>query len=163
MPGFMQVRRKKMPQEIYMREALRLAREAAEAGEVPVGCVIVRNGEIVGRGRNRREEKQSTASHAEMEAIAQANAALGTWRLDDCELYVTLEPCPMCAGAILNARIRRVWYGARDEAMGACGGVTNLFMESFPNRPALVGGILAEECRAVLAEFFARLRARPQG
>ena len=151
-----------MPQEIYMREALKLAREASEAGEVPVGCVIVRNGEIVGRGRNRREEKQSTASHAEMEAIAQANAALGTWRLDDCELYVTLEPCPMCAGAILNARIRRVWYGARDAAYGACGGVTNLFMENFPNRPALVGGILAEECRAVLAEFFARLRARQE-
>ena len=145
-----------------MREALKLAREASEAGEVPVGCVIVRNGEIVGRGRNRREEKQSTASHAEMEAIAQANAALGTWRLDDCELYVTLEPCPMCAGAILNARIRRVWYGARDAAYGACGGVTNLFMENFPNRPALVGGILAEECRAVLAEFFARLRARQE-
>ena len=147
-----------MPQEIYMREALRLAREAAEAGEVPVGCVIVRNGEIVGRGRNCREEKQATASHAEMEAIAQANAALGSWRLDDCELYVTLEPCPMCAGAILNARIRRVWYGARDEAMGACGGVTNLFMEQFPNRPALVGGVLAEECRTVLADFFASLR-----
>ena len=147
-----------MPQEIYMREALRLAREAAEAGEVPVGCVIVRNGEIVGRGRNRREEKQSTASHAEMEAIAQANEVLGTWRLDDCELYVTLEPCPMCAGAILNARIRRVWYGTRDAACGACGGVTNLFMEAFPNRPALVGGILAEACRGVLTDFFAGLR-----
>ena len=147
-----------MPQEIYMREALRLAREAAEAGEVPVGCVIVRNGEIVGRGRNRREEKQSTASHAEMEAIAQANAALGTWRLDDCELYVTLEPCPMCAGAILNARIPWVFYGARDPAFGACGGVLNLFMEDFPHRPALVGGILGEECRAVLADFFAGLR-----
>ena len=151
-----------MPQdrEGYMREALRLAREAAAAGEVPVGCVIVREGEIVGRGRNRREEKQSTASHAEMEAIAQANETLGSWRLDDCELYVTLEPCPMCAGAILNARVRRVWYGARDEGMGACGGVTNLFMESFPNRPALVGGILGEECRQVLAEFFAGLRAK---
>ena len=147
-------------QEIYMEQALALAREAAAAGEVPVGCVIVRNGEVVGRGRNRREEKQATSSHAEMEAIAQANAALGTWRLDDCELYVTLEPCPMCAGAILNARIRRVWYGARDEAMGACGGVTNLFMESFPHRPALVGGILKEECQAVLAEFFAGLRQR---
>ena len=152
-----------MPQEIYMREALKLAREASEAGEVPVGCVIVRNGEIVGRGRNRREEKQSTASHAEMEAIAQANAALGTWRLDDCELYVTLERCPMCAGASLNARIRRVWYGARDAAYGACGGVTNLFMENFPNRPALVGGILAEECRQVLAEFFGALRQKPGG
>ena len=148
-----------MPQrEYYMEEALTLAREAAAAGEVPVGCVIVRNGQIVGRGRNRREEKHATASHAEMEAIAQANETLGTWRLDECELYVTLEPCPMCAGAILNARIRRVWYGARDAAMGACGGVVNLFMEEFPTRPALVGGILEEECRQVLADFFAALR-----
>ena len=148
-----------MPQrEYYMEEALTLAREAAAAGEVPVGCVIVRNGQIVGRGRNRREEKHATASHAEMEAIAQANETLGTWRLDECELYVTLEPCPMCAGAILNARIRRVWYGARDAAMGACGGVVNLFMEEFPNRPARVGGILEEECRQVLADFFAALR-----
>ena len=148
-----------MPQrEYYMEEALTLAREAAAAGEVPVGCVIVRNGQIVGRGRNRREEKHATASHAEMEAIAQANETLGTWRLDECELYVTLEPCPMCAGAILNARIRRVWYGARDAALGACGGVVNLFMEEFPNRPALVGGILEEECRQVLADFFTALR-----
>ena len=144
--------------EQYMREALTLARDAAAAGEVPVGCVIVREGKIVGRGRNRREEKQATVSHAEMEAIAQANETLGTWRLDDCELYVTLEPCPMCAGAILNARIRRVWYGARDQFMGACGGVTNLFMENFPNRPALVGGILEEDCRTVLTAFFASLR-----
>ena len=148
-----------MPQrEYYMEEALTLAREAAAAGEVPVGCVIVRNGQIVGRGRNRREERHATASHAEMEASAQANETLGTWRLDECELYVTLEPCPMCAGAILNARIRWVWYGARDAAMGACGGVVNLFMEEFPNRPALVGGILEEECRQVLADFFAALR-----
>lgn len=147
-----------MDHETYMKEALALAREAAEQGEVPVGCVIVRRGEIVGRGRNRREEKQSTASHAEMEAIADANARLGTWRLDDCALYVTLEPCPMCAGAILNARIPQVYYGARDEAMGACGGVLNLFMERFPATPALVGGILAEDCRAVLSAFFAGLR-----
>ena len=146
-------------QEIYMTKALALAREAAAAGEVPVGCVIVRNGEIIGQGRNRREEKQATASHAEMEAIAEANRHLGSWRLDDCDLYVTLEPCPMCAGAILNARIPRVWYGARDEAFGACGGVVNLYMENFPNRPALVGGILAEECRRVLAEFFKHLRS----
>ena len=144
--------------EEYMREALMLAYEAAAAGEVPVGCVIVREGRIVGRGRNRREERRRTSSHAEMEAIAQANERLGTWRLDDCELYVTLEPCPMCAGAILNARIRRVWYGARDEAFGACGGVTNLFMERFPHPPALVGGILGEDCRQVLGDFFAGLR-----
>ena len=144
--------------EEYMAQALALAREAAAAGEVPVGCVIVREGQVVGRGRNRREERQRTSSHAEMEAIAQANETLGTWRLEDCTLYVTLEPCPMCAGAILNARIPRVYYGARDSVMGACGGVLNLFMEDFPNRPALVGGILEEECRRVLEDFFRSLR-----
>ena len=145
-------------QEFFMREALALAQEAALAGEVPVGCVIGREGEIIGRGRNRREERQAASSHAEMEAIAQANGALGTWRLEGCELYVTLEPCPMCAGAILNARIARVWYGARDRAFGACGGILNLFMEDFPNRPALVGGVLEAECQAVLSDFFANLR-----
>lgn len=144
--------------EQYMRQALALAREAGLAGEVPVGCVIVRDGQIVGRGRNRREERHSTLSHAETEAIAQANAALHSWRLEDCALYVTLEPCPMCAGAILNARIPKVYFGARDRAMGACGGVLNLFMEDFPHRPALVGGILEGECRAVLGEFFRQLR-----
>ena len=145
-------------EEFYMWEALTLAREAAAVGEVPVGCVIVRDGAIIGRGRNRREEKQAVNSHAELEAMAQANAAVGSWRLEGCELYVTLEPCPMCAGAILNARIPKVFYGARDSAFGACGGVTNLFMEQFPHRPALVGGILAEDCQAVLAEFFEKLR-----
>ena len=147
-----------MDHEGYMRQALDLAREAAARGEVPVGCVIVQGDRVVGRGRNRREEKQRTQSHAEMEAIRQANEALGSWRLDECTLYVTLEPCPMCAGAILNARIPKVFYGARDSAFGACGGVTNLFMEQFPHRPALVGGILAEDCQAVLAEFFEKLR-----
>ena len=142
----------------YMRQALELARQAMAEGEVPVGCVIVRDGQVIGRGRNRREEKQHTGSHAEMEAIAQANEHLGTWRLDDCELYVTLEPCPMCAGAILNARIPRVYYGARDREMGACGGVLNLFMEDFPHPPALVGGVLAEDCRRVLTDFFRNLR-----
>ena len=144
-----------------MREALALAREAAEAGEVPVGCVVFDEaGEIIGRGRNRREEARDACAHAEVEAIRAACAARGSWNLSGCGLAVTLEPCPMCAGAILNARLRRVWYGARDEAMGACGGVTNLFMESFPNRPALVGGILGEACRQVLADFFAGLRKK---
>ena len=101
-------------------------------------------------------------SHAEMEAIREANRALGSWRLEDCTLYVTLEPCPMCAGAILSARIPRVYYGARDRAMGACGGVLNLFMEDFPARPALVGGVLREECHQVLADFFRSLRG-PNG
>ena len=134
------------PHEYYMSQALELAREAADAGEVPDDDAP------------HREEKQAVCSHAEMEAMAQANAALGSWRLDNCALYVTLEPCPMCAGAILNARIPKVFYGARDSAFGACGGVTNLFMEQFPHRPALVGGILAEDCQAVLAEFFEKLR-----
>lgn len=141
-----------------MRQALILAEEAAAAGEVPVGCVIVKDGAVIGRGRNRREEKQQVSSHAEMEAMAQANETLGTWRLDGCTMYVTLEPCPMCAGAIINARLDRVYYGARDEAMGACGGVLNLFMEAFPHRPALVGGVLAAECRTVLSSFFRSLR-----
>lgn len=147
-----------MTHEDYMNQALTLAREAAAHGEVPVGCVIVRDGKIIGRGRNRREEKQAVSSHAEMEAMAQANEVLGSWRLEDCDLYVTLEPCPMCAGAILNARVRRVFYGARDRAMGACGGVLNLFMEDFPHPPALVGGVLAEDCRRVLTDFFRNLR-----
>ena len=150
-------------EEFYMWEALTLAREAAAAGEVPVGCVIVRDGAIIGRGRNCREEKQAVNSHAELEAMAQANAAVSSWRLEGCEVYVTLEPCAMCAGAILYARIARVYYRARDSAFGACGGVTNLFMEQFPNRPALVGGILAEECQAVLADFFNGLRQKRQG
>ncbi len=147
-----------MDHEFYMSQALLLAAEAAKSGEVPVGCVIVKDGAIVGRGRNSREEKHATASHAEMEAIAAANQALGTWRLDDCDLYVTLEPCPMCAGAIVNARIRRVFYGARDSEMGACGGVLNLFMENFPHHPQLTGGVLAEDCRRILSDFFRSIR-----
>lgn len=142
----------------FMNQALELAKEAAADGEVPVGCVIVRGNEIVGRGRNRRETAKTALGHAEIEAISEACTALGGWRLWECTLYVTLEPCPMCAGAILNARVKRVWYGARDEAMGACGGVFNLYMESLPNRPQLVGGILAEDCRAVLTEFFQKIR-----
>ncbi len=149
-----------MEHEFFMQQALALAREAAAHGEVPVGCVIVRRGEIIARGRNRREEKQSAASHAEMEALSHANAVLRSWRLDDCDLYVTLEPCPMCAGAILNARIRRVFYGTRDDVMGACGGVLNLYMENFPRPPQLTGGICAEECRAVLKTFFSDIRGK---
>ena len=141
-----------------MREALLLAQEAAADGEVPVGCVITLEDRIVGRGRNRREKGKTALAHAELEAIGEACRTLGGWRLWQCTLYVTLEPCPMCAGAIVNARIPRVYYGARDEAMGACGGVVNLFMEQFPFRPALVGGILADDCRAVLADFFRALR-----
>ena len=145
-----------------MQAAIALAREAAADGEVPVGAVVTRNGEIVSVGRNRREKDKNALAHAEIEAIDRACKALGGWRLWECELFVTLEPCPMCAGAILNARIPRVYYGARDRAMGACGGVLNLFMEDFPARPALVGGVLREECHQVLADFFRSLR-RPNG
>ena len=144
--------------EEYMRQALALAQEAAAHGEVPVGCVIVREGRIVGRGRNRREEKQHTSSHAEMEAIRQANEALGTWRLDDCTLYVTLEPCPMCAGAIINARIPRVVFGAPDPKAGSCGSVTDLFALPFNHHPVVERGLRAEEAQALLQAFFLRLR-----
>lgn len=144
--------------EEYMRQALDLARQAAACGEVPVGCVIVKDGAVVGRGRNRREERQAAWSHAEMEAMAQANRALGTWRLDGCTLYVTLEPCPMCAGAIVNARIDRVYYGAKDDKAGCCGSVLNLFMEDFNHHPRVYGGILKEPCAALLRRFFERLR-----
>ena len=141
-----------------MGAALEEARKAAALGEVPVGAVVAKDGEIISAAHNTRETEKNALHHAELLAIDAACKKLGGWRLWQCELFVTLEPCPMCAGAILNARIRRVWYGARDEAFGACGGVTNLFMESFPNRPALVGGILGEDCRRVLADFFAGLR-----
>lgn len=147
-------------EEFYMWEALTLAREAAAAGEVPVGCVIVRDGAIIGRGRNRREEKQVVSSHAELEAMAQANAAVGSWRLEGCELYVTLEPCPMCAGAIINSRIRRVVYGAADTKAGCCGSVTDLFAMPFNHHPVVEQGLRAEEAQELLQAFFKDLRAR---
>lgn len=145
-----------------MRAALALAEEAAGAGEVPVGCVIVRRGVIVGRGRNRREEKRSALSHAETEAIAQANAVLGSWRLDGCELYVTLEPCPMCAGAIINARIPRVVYGAPDAKNGSVGSIIDLFQLPYTHRPQVVRGVLAEESKQLLKTFFQQLRQNPK-
>ena len=142
----------------FMDEALALAREAAAEGEVPVGCVIVRNGEIVGRGRNRRETAKTALGHAEIEAIADANARLGGWRLWDCTLYVTLEPCPMCAGAIINARIPRIVYGASDAKCGATGSVCDLFTMDFNHRPEVTRGIREEEAAALLTEFFQNLR-----
>ena len=141
-----------------MREALALAKEAAADGEVPVGCVIARKGEIVGRGRNRREKDKSALAHAEIEAIGQACRALGGWRLWECTLYVTLEPCPMCAGAIINARIPRVVYGARDTKFGACDSVCSLFSMSFNHHPQVEAGLLEEEAAALMQEFFRNLR-----
>ena len=149
-----------MEREDYMREALALAREAYEAGEVPVGCVIVKNGRIIGRGRNRREEKQSALSHAELEAIEDACRATGGWRLQGCQLYVTLEPCPMCAGGIISARIPEVYYGAKDEGFGAVGSILNLFEENFRHHPKVIGHILEADCKAILQDFFVRIRER---
>ena len=142
----------------YMQEALALAKEAAAEGEVPVGCVIVRNGVIVGRGRNRRETDKTALAHAECEAIRQACENLGGWRLWECTLYVTLEPCPMCAGAIINARIPRVVFGAADAKCGACGSVCDLFSMEFNHHPQTVRGVLKEECAALLSDFFQNLR-----
>ena len=144
----------------YMEEALALAREAAREGEVPVGCVIVRDGAIVGRGRNRREQARSALSHAELEAIQDACRTLGGWRLWDCTLYVTLEPCPMCAGAIINARIPRVVFGARDDKAGSCGSVCDLFSMTYNHHPQAVPGVLEEDCAQVLRDFFKDLRVR---
>ena len=147
-----------MEDAFYMEQALALARQAAREGEVPVGCVVVRKGEIVGRGRNRRETGKSALAHAELEAIAQANQTLGGWRLWDCTLYVTLEPCPMCAGAILNARIPRVVYGARDEKYGACRSVCSLFDINFNHHPTVEGGVLEQEAAGLMQDFFRQLR-----
>ena len=144
--------------ERFMEEALKLAREAFDDGEVPVGCVIVREDEIVGRGRNRREKGKSALALAEVEAIADACRNLGGWRLWDCTLYVTLEPGPMCAGAIINARIPRVVYGASDDKCGAVHSVCGLFDMKFNHHPKVERGILEEECAALLTEFFAKLR-----
>lgn len=145
-------------EELFMREALALAREAADEGEVPVGAVIVRDGEIVGRGRNRRELGKNALAHAEIEAIDMACRTLGGWRLSGCDLYVTLEPCPMCAGAIINARIDRVIQGSADPKAGSCGSVVDLFSLPYNHRPVLVCGVLEQECSGLLRDFFRSLR-----
>ena len=150
-----------MTHEDYMRQALALAREAAAAGEVPVGCVIVdRAGQIIGRGRNRREEDESPLAHAELAAITDACRSHGDWRLKGARLYVTLEPCPMCAGGILSARIPELYYGAKDAGFGACGSILNLFEEDFRHHPKIVGHILEEECAQLLQDFFAQVRKK---
>lgn len=141
-----------------MRKALEMAQEAFDDDEVPVGAVIVRNNEIVSLGRNRREKEKNALLHAEIDAINNACKALGGWRLWNCEIYVTLEPCPMCAGAIINAHIPKVYFGAYDFKNGSCGTVTNLFEMPFNFKPEYTGGILQEECAALLKDFFKKLR-----
>lgn len=146
--------------ERFMRRALELAAEAAAEGEVPVGAVIVRGDEVIAEGRNRREVGKQALAHAEIEAIHRACAALGGWRLSGCTLYVTLEPCPMCAGAVINARLDRVVYGTADPKAGSCGSLTDLFAMPFNHQPQCVRGVLEKECAAALREFFRTLRQR---
>ncbi len=148
-----------MDREEYMKAALSLAREAFDENEIPVGCVIAdKQGNIIGRGRNKREESHDATHHAEMEAIREACRAVGDWRLTDCTIYVTLEPCPMCAGGIINSRIPTVVFGAKDENTGSCGSVINLFEERYGHKPAIYGGVLVEESAQLLKDFFKKAR-----
>ncbi len=148
-----------MEREEIMRRALALARQAMEHGDVPVGAVVAdETGRVIGEGRNRREEQKNAVRHAEIEAIEAACRARGSWRLDGCTLYVTLEPCPMCAGAVINARIPCLVYGAKEPLTGSCGSVLNLFEERYGFRPAIYGGVLGGECAALLQSFFRGLR-----
>ena len=148
-----------MTKEVWMREALSEARLAAAAGDIPVGCVIVDgSGQIIARGRNRREALHDATAHAEVEAIRAASKLRRSWRMEDCTLVVTLEPCPMCAGAILNARFGRVVYGAREEKTGSLGSVVDLYSENYGYHPRVYGGVLAAESAALLKEFFENMR-----
>ena len=149
-----------MSDEEFMRQALALAAEAAADGEVPVGCVITLGDTVVGRGRNRREKGRSALAHAELEAITDACGTLGGWRLWQCTLYVTLEPCPMCAGAILNAHLPRVVYGAKDPKSGAAGSLVDLLHLPGCFQPEVTCGVLEEDCAGALREFFRALRQR---
>ena len=149
-----------MSDEQWMREALALAREAAADGEVPVGCVVTHGERIVGRGRNRRECGKSALAHAELEAIAEACKTLGGWRLWQCALYVTLEPCPMCAGAALNSRIEEIVFGAWDSEMGSCGSRTDVTDGRLPRRAKTMGGVLEEDCQRLLRDFFREKRGK---
>lgn len=143
-----------------MSIALEQARLASLEGEVPVGAVCVKDGEVVSVGRNRREAGKNALYHAEIEAIDAACKKLGGWRLWQCELYVTLEPCPMCTGAIINSRIKRVVFGAKDAKAGSCGSVVDLFSLPYNHKPEVVGGFMEEECAKELSAFFARLREK---
>ena len=149
-----------IPAREPMLRALELAREAGEEGEVPVGAVVVYQGKIISEGRNRRERDKNALCHAELEAIDGACRALGGWRLWQCELYVTLEPCPMCAGAIINARIPRVVFGASDPKAGSCGSVTALFAMPYNHHPQVFSGFLEEASAGLLRDFFRRLREK---
>lgn len=149
-----------MEHEYYMREALLLAEKAAALGEVPIGCVVVKDDTIVGRGYNTRETGKTALGHAEIMAIDEACRILGGWRLWQCRLYVTLEPCPMCAGAIINARIPTVIYGAKDPKAGSVDSVQEMFSMPYNHRPEIISGVLEDECAGALKAFFKALRER---
>lgn len=144
----------------FMQKALELAQKAFDEDEVPIGAVVVRNGEIVGTGYNKRDSKKNAILHAETVAIYNACEKLGGWRLWECDLYVTLEPCPMCTGAIINSRIRNVYYGAKNPKAGACGSVINLFDYPFNHKPNITSGLLEEECSKIMTDFFLKVRER---
>ena len=146
--------------EFYMRKALELAQKAFEEDEVPIGAVVVRNGEIVGTGYNKRDSKKNAMLHAEAIAIYNACKKLGGWRLWECDLYVTVEPCPMCTGAIINSRIRNLYYGAPNPKAGACGSIINLFDYPFNHKPNITSGLLGEECGKIMTSFFLKVRER---
>ena len=149
-----------MDNEYFMDQAIALAKEAAQEGEVPVGAVVVLGDKIVGTGRNRRENNKNALAHAEIEAINEACRTLGGWRLWQCDMYVTLEPCPMCTGAIINSRIKRLIYGASDCKAGSCGSVVNLFELPYNHKPEIVSGVKKDECAGLLSEFFKALRKK---
>ena len=149
-----------MNDKYFMNQAIALAKEAAEEGEVPVGAVVVLDGKIVGAGRNRREISKNALAHAEIEAINEACRALGGWRLWQCDMYVTLEPCPMCTGAIINSRMKRLVYGASDYKAVSCGSVIDLFSLPYNHKPEVAKGVMQEECAALLTDFFKKLRKK---
>lgn len=145
--------------EKYMKEALRQARKAYKLGDVPIGCVIVYEGKVIARGYNRRNADKNTLSHAELNTIKKASKALGDWRLDDCEMYVTLEPCQMCAGAIVQSRIKKVYMGAMNPKAGCAGSILNLLqVDKFNHQVEMEEGVLGEECGKLLKSFFKDLR-----
>ncbi len=155
------MREKMTEQQRYMKEALRLAKKAASIGEVPIGCVIVYEGKIIGRGYNRRTIDKNTLSHAELNAIRKASKYMGDWRLENCDIYITLEPCQMCSGAIIQARMRKVYIGCMNPKAGCAGSILNLLqMPQFNHQAEIEIGILEEECSLILKNFFKELRQK---
>ena len=146
--------------EFFMKKALEEAKTAYKLGEVPVGAVIVYNNKIIARGHNTRETNQSVLGHAEINAIKKASKKIGSWRLEDCDIYVTLEPCPMCSGAIIQSRIKNLYFGAYDLKGGACGSVLNLFEHPFNHKVNVTGGVMEMECSRIIKDFFKELRQK---